>query len=467
MRKTPAKMASERKEEKESKSEAVIRNGYVKVYENKSLSYQQFVLDHLLPNQPLIIKNVGFNNGTDDNWCIYDKWIKKSDNGDSINYEYLSNQYGNKTIDVAYCGNKSYSDQKRESMKLKDYLKYLQDDKKNHRLLKKWLNDIKKYKLSSFNPSWTDSILYCKDWHIVCELDEEYYQTPSHFVDDWLNFYWENRGDNDYKFCYLGPKFSWTPLHHDVYLSYSWSTNIIGKKLWIMFNPNESKYYLKNAKRNEWIYNLLSLVNNNNDYINKSEYPNIDQLFEENNKILTSKMVIQNENEAIFIPSGWFHEVYNLSDIVLSINHNWFNGINIDIIWNFIHNEYKNVCQSIEDLKDIMDSNAFYQQCQQLLMDISGIDFDQFIQIISINTHNILNIICNNDNMENKDNFKMKTYLFSMKNMLNTIEQCIESKCMNEILIQKLNDIKQSINKSLSELKFIQIDEGEFEKCRV
>lgn len=34
--------------------------------------------------------------------------------------------------------------------------------------------------------------------------------------------------------------------------------------------------------------------------------------------------VVQGSGEAIFVPSGWHHQVHNLSPLVLSINHNWF-----------------------------------------------------------------------------------------------------------------------------------------------
>lgn len=35
----------------------------------------------------------------------------------------------------------------------------------------------------------------------------------------------------DYRFVYLGPAGSWTPLHADVLRSYSWSANVAGRKL--------------------------------------------------------------------------------------------------------------------------------------------------------------------------------------------------------------------------------------------
>jgi hypothetical protein len=42
---------------------------------------------------------------------------------------------------------------------------------------------------------------------------------------------------NDYRFTYMGPAGTFTPLHRDVYGSYSWSTNVIGRKRWCLIPP--------------------------------------------------------------------------------------------------------------------------------------------------------------------------------------------------------------------------------------
>merc|ERR1712130_16353 len=99
----------------------------------------------------------------------------------------------------------------------------------------------------------------------------------------------------------------------------------------------------------------------------ENEYPHLRDLFADNASILRQRIVIQEEGEAIFVPSMWFHEVYNLSEVVLSVNHNWFNGFSITLVWNHIHSEYVNVRDSLEDLKDILDGDMFYDQCQELM----------------------------------------------------------------------------------------------------
>ena len=42
---------------------------------------------------------------------------------------------------------------------------------------------------------------------------------------------------NDYRFTYIGTTGTFTPLHRDVYGSYSWSSNVIGRKRWWLIPP--------------------------------------------------------------------------------------------------------------------------------------------------------------------------------------------------------------------------------------
>jgi hypothetical protein len=86
----------------------------------------------------------------------------------------------------------------------------------------------------------SSSRLFIKDWHLAKEYKGRYvaYDTPEIFCEDWINEYWdEANGRDDYRFVYMGPKGkeaavahndwkgTWTPLHADVFRSYSWSAN--------------------------------------------------------------------------------------------------------------------------------------------------------------------------------------------------------------------------------------------------
>jgi len=79
--------------------------------------------------------------------------------------------------------------------------------------------------------------------------------------DDWLNTPYSpdprpnsdsasktDTSTSDFRFTYLGPPGTYTPLHRDVYSSYSWSCNILGRKVWWLFPPDRVRRVLKNGE---------------------------------------------------------------------------------------------------------------------------------------------------------------------------------------------------------------------------
>lgn len=96
-----------------------------------------------------------------------------------------------------------------------------------------------------------ETLIYIKDWHLVRLLrlagQEAPYVTPDLFRDDWMNNDSPSTSDvafsssstlpDDFRFCYAGLSGTSTPLHRDVYTSYSWSTNIVGRKRWTLYSP--------------------------------------------------------------------------------------------------------------------------------------------------------------------------------------------------------------------------------------
>ena len=156
-------------------------------------------------------------------------------------------------------------------------------------------------------------VAYCRDWHID-RVFRELYSVPQVFRDDWLNWYWHvvcPQAEDDYSFCYVGSMNSKTARHHDVVLSYSWSVSLCGVKRWSLWRPGTER-------DNEAI------------------------------------QLIQQPGDAIFVPSGWYHEVENVVDeekgFTVSLNRNWFNGFNLFNVWTFILKEHQKVCDELRHL---------------------------------------------------------------------------------------------------------------------
>lgn len=144
-------------------------------------------------------------------------------------------------------------------------------------------------------------------------------------------------------------------MHCDVYSSYSWSVNIVGRKKWIMFPPGEEN------KLKDKFGNLPPLFDS-------KTYPNV-KYFE----------VIQDKGDAIFVPSGWHHQVENTLDTI-SINHNFINGSNLEFVWE----AFKNNLSSVEnEIKEFSNTPCFVSQCQRMLKVVFGMDYTAIIKFIT------------------------------------------------------------------------------------
>ncbi|KFM67259.1 hypothetical protein X975_20920, partial [Stegodyphus mimosarum] len=191
-------------------------------------------------------------------------------------------------------------------------------------IFKDYLLYWKKLKTEENNSSF----LYLKDWHFNRDYPEyKAYSTPTYFSSDWLNEFCEHEND-DYQFVYMGPKGTWTPLHADVFGSYSWSANVCGRKKWLLFPPGAEELLLDEKKKIPYSVNEKEL----------------------HHLCIPHLSAVQETGEIIFVPSGWYHQVHNLEDTI-SINHNWFNGCNILHIWDCLHLAAIDVEKEISDCR--------------------------------------------------------------------------------------------------------------------
>lgn len=329
-------------------------DGHVEKVNGKELSYSEFVERYLEKNQPVVLT------GLMDEWRACTDWV--SDDG-KPNLHFFSSHFGKSIVQVADCGSREFTDQKRVEMPVSEFISH-------------WMElPVKGCKNASVNGSRNKSLLYLKDWHFVKEYpDYKAYTTPSFFCDDWLNMYYDNHRmhqDNDsfqekdeiscsdYRFVYMGPKGTWTPLHADVFRSYSWSSNVCGRKQWHFLSPAQCHLVFDK--------NLKSTVYNIFEDVNQAKFPKF--------KEAIWLECTQEQNEIIFVPSGWYHQVHNLEDTI-SINHNWFNGYNISWVWNLLLRDYNEAKEYIEDIRDVCDD--FEGLCQRNLAANTGMNLVDF-----------------------------------------------------------------------------------------
>ncbi|ESQ31603.1 hypothetical protein EUTSA_v10004134mg [Eutrema salsugineum] len=328
--------------------------GQIEKVSGKELSYSDFAERYLAKNQPVVISDL-----TDD-WRAREDWV--SGNG-RPNLQFVATHFENSRVQVADCDTREYTDQKRLEMSVMEFVEQWTQAS---------IEDKGKDDVLCDNGK---SVLYLKDWHFVKEYpDYTAYQTPPLFCDDWLNMYLDNYqmhedrdhfqkydqiSCSDYRFVYMGGKGSWTPLHADVFRSYSWSANVCGKKRWLFLPPPQSHLvydrYMKNC-----VYNIFEEVN-------ETKFPGF--------KETTWFECIQEPGEIIFVPSGWHHQVYNLEDTI-SINHNWLNAYNLSWVWDLLWKDYKDTEESIEDIRDISDD--FEALCQRNLAANTGMNLNDF-----------------------------------------------------------------------------------------
>ncbi|CAO1615270.1 unnamed protein product [Jaminaea pallidilutea] len=222
-------------------------------------------------------------------------------------------------------------------------------------------------------------LIYIKDWHLVRQErlkaaeDRRWplpYVTPDLFADDWMN---NDQGgatetdvaaktsqpvspeasglmstsDNqaarltalpdDFRFCYAGMAGTKTGLHRDVYTSYSWSTNVVGRKRWKLYPPSLSQLLRRLDRGPALTAEEAAFVST----ARESQAAVIDQ----------------EQGETIFVPSDCFHEVENLTDTI-SLNHNWCNSVNLPRMYEAMKMEVREVKAALSDVEEMLRSQA-------------------------------------------------------------------------------------------------------------
>ncbi|XP_040987060.1 2-oxoglutarate and iron-dependent oxygenase JMJD4 isoform X2 [Juglans microcarpa x Juglans regia] len=277
--------------------------GNIEKVNAKELSYSEFVLKYMEKNQPVVMM------GLMDDWKACKDWV--FDNG-KPNLQFFSTHFGNSRVQVADCGTKEFTDQKRVEMSVSEFVD-------------RWLeNSMEEQSSASTNLSYGDHVLYLKDWHFVKGLG--------------------------------------------LLFMLMFSGHIVGQQM--------------NMKGS--VYNIF-------DDVSEKEFPGF--------KEAIWLECTQEQNEIIFVPSGWYHQVHNLEDTI-SINHNWFNAYNLSWVWNLLLRDYDEAKEYIEDIRDICDD--FEGLCQRNLAANTGMNFNDFYFVLAhFCLANVVELCCLRRNCEN------------------------------------------------------------------
>ncbi|KAH6936460.1 hypothetical protein HPB50_017586 [Hyalomma asiaticum] len=298
-------------------------------YLSPDISYREFFLQYASSNTPCILSP----QHTSD-WRSRLEWV---DSSGRPKLEFLKSSFGSATVPVSDCSVKQYDSPSCCEITFSEYVDYWQK------------------LIDSGHDYCANPCLYLKDWHFTRDFPTYVpYATPKYFTSDWLNEYWDLRTDvkDDFRFVYMGPKGSWTPLHTDVFKSFSWSANICGRKLWYLFPPREGQ--VNKGKKNKPPCDVNTLLEES--VKDAAEAPNLPK--QERN--MPYLKVIQNPGEIIFVPSNWYHQVHNLDDTI-SINHNFLNACNVKTV---MINLMAALIDVQEEIADFQDTDGFQEHCQ-------------------------------------------------------------------------------------------------------
>jgi len=419
-------------------------------FEADHLKYKYFEENYLAKNRPVIFSGIATK------WLATKEFVHSSTG--SIHIENLESKFSGSRVVATDAARRHRGEGPCKEMSVAEYCQWWRE---HHRDNQSGSTVDEKYVEGEGEK---DHLWYLKDWHFVKDAsfnskqhnerkkdstDLHYYRLPMYFSDDWLGEWYDhlsstttlngiekdddtigpatrteppppptattitttNSSISDYRFVYLGPKNSSTPLHTDVLCSHSWSANIAGRKLWRVL-PAEYAYLLQdkctgtshpydfypsdiqgeensmNTRTNSGtLHGKPSTkeqftTRNSAKYSNRqhstSTFPDIHTRFpglqQAQPHILET---IQYPGEAIFIPSGWYHTVLNVDDC-LSINHNWISTHSVISSWRYLQKERTRAENLIEDCRELNSVAEFEMLVQRNVEMNAGLGYSKF-----------------------------------------------------------------------------------------
>jgi histone arginine demethylase JMJD6 len=254
------------------------------------LSVEQFLNSYEKPSIPLIITNVP----EKENW--------KAHTLQNWTFDNLLSKYKEAYLK---CGEDD--DGYKITIRFKYFLQYLKHNKDDSPLyiFDSTYGDLNKKNPKSPSPKVTQDILYD-------------YEVPSYFPYDLFSLVGERRRP-PYRWFLIGPERSGTTIHIDPLGTSAWNTLLVGRKKWILFPPELSKSFVKGVEMiqkgedDESINYFVDIYSRMKEkYLKVSNTANLPLEYQE----VCAYEFIQEPGETVFVPSGWWHCVLNLTDTI-------------------------------------------------------------------------------------------------------------------------------------------------------
>ena len=244
-----------------SKARTTTFSEFPQVDRCAGLSLREFRKEYLYPGRPVVITDAI------DHWAARSRWT----------LDHFKHRYADTRLTVFRLEKERYEPGSAEDMALSAFIDQIQ------------------------RKSFDDYPYYVRDdWQIFLTHPEllSDYEVPKYFF-DWFGVL-PAFMRLIYPRIFIGPKGAVTPLHLDIWGTHAWLAQLVGRKRWILFSPDQRQF----------LYDCNAQLRDPDD----ERFP-----------LLKKSKPVEctiGPGDLIFVPGGWAHEVVSL-DATLSITHNY------------------------------------------------------------------------------------------------------------------------------------------------